>query len=91
MFCSQRNVVEVPHLRRELVADEYISIFSCMLVAEPNISNSSCSILAHLLADGALAWTSDMPVGILIHHMENAIACWDLNTRRNVRYRYLIS
>ena len=33
-----------------------------MLDAEPNISNSSCSILAHLLADSPhLIWTDEVP------------------------------
>ena len=60
-----------------------------MLDSELNISNSACGVLAHMVADGPEAWAdiNNPSRDYVVRCLDEAIDSWDVETRRNVRYR----
>lgn len=55
------------------------------------ISNSAAGVLAHLVADGPSCWIVDNPTRETVRNkLRDTVNGWDLESRRNVRYRYLM-
>ncbi len=55
-----------------------------------SISNSAAGVLAHLVAEGVEAWTVENPTRDAVRaRLREVINTWDLESRRNVRYRWL--
>ncbi len=53
------------------------------------ISNSAAGVLAHLVAEPLDNWTVDVPSHSDVREgLRETINGWDLNEKRNVRYRY---
>ncbi len=52
------------------------------------ISNSAAGVLAHLVAEDAALWTVQSPTRDAVRmRLRETVNTWDLETRRNVRYR----
>ena len=53
------------------------------------ISNSAAGVLAHLVADDPESWTVEKPSRETVkNRLRDTVNNWDLESRRNVRYRY---
>ena len=53
------------------------------------ISNSAAGVLAHLAADDPESWTIEKPSRETVkNRLRDTVNNWDLESRRNVRYRY---
>ncbi len=54
------------------------------------ISNSAAGVLAHLVAEPSQNWTVDVPSHSDVREdLRETINSWDINEKRNVRYRYV--
>lgn len=90
------NVSECAHLRYRLMNDEYINRFIQLLDSQSDgieVSYNSAGILAHIASDGEEAWNKYLgPSGCdrdnMLQRMDRAIARWEINSKRNINYRY---
>ncbi|KAL8608126.1 hypothetical protein ACOMHN_016581 [Nucella lapillus] len=85
------NIAEVDSLRKNLMVDEYVEIFSDLLQSESDgieVSYNACGVLSHLCFDGPHAWTLQRPSRLTVmNRMQAAIARWPLKSKRNINYR----
>ena len=55
------NIAEVPHLRQELMNDDFLGTLKCLLHSQQiDVSYFAAGIFAHLASEGPGAWTSDV-------------------------------
>ena len=73
----------------------YNFIFSDLLDSTSDgieVSYNACGVLAHMVSDGASAWTIETPSREhVLKRMVSAISTWKLNTKRNINYRSVCS
>ena len=66
-----------------------IPIFSEFMDENLTISNSAAGVLAHLAADDPESWTTENPSRETVKsRLRDTVNNWELESRRNVRYRY---
>ena len=54
------------------------------------VSYNACGVLAHMVSDGDRAWTIHKPRRQdVCHRMVQAISRWNLQTKRNINYRWV--
>ena len=92
------NVSECAHLRYRLMKEDYILRFIGLLDSQSDgieVSYNSAGILAHIASDGAEVWNRNLNQKCdrddMLRHMEQAITRWDINSKRNINYRYLLT
>ena len=85
------NVAEVPYLRPKLMTTPFVTEFAKLLGSRLDgieVSYNAAGVLAHMVSDGAEAWTITEPSREeVVNKMVNAIESWDLKSRRNINYR----
>ena len=68
-----------------------LSTFSDLLSSTSDgieVSYNACGVLAHVMADGPEVWTVSDPLrSTVMENMEQAIARWDIMSKRNINYR----
>lgn len=53
------------------------------------VSYNACGVLSHIMFDGPEVWTMEEPLRTsVMKKMWDAIQSWDVNSRRNINYRY---
>ena len=68
---------------------EHFQFFSEFTDENLTISNSAAGVLAHLAADDPESWTIEKPSRETVKsRLRDTVNNWDLESRRNVRYRY---
>ncbi len=69
-----------------------MSVFSDLLDSNSDgieVSYNACGVLAHMVSDGDQAWNITKPRRHEVcHRMVQAISRWNLQTKRNINYRY---
>lgn len=91
------NVSECAYLRYRLMKQDYISRFVALLDSQSDgieVSYNSAGILAHIASDGADIWSRHLdnvkcPREEMLERMERAISRWEVNSKRNINYRYV--
>ncbi|XP_033224674.1 protein zer-1 homolog [Belonocnema kinseyi] len=85
------NVAEWASLRSDLMQEQYVSIFACLLRSDSDgieVSYNAAGILAHMASDGVEAWTVEKPSRTeVLDLMVEAIDRWNINSERNINYR----
>nr|XP_048287899.1 protein zer-1 homolog isoform X1 [Myodes glareolus]XP_048287901.1 protein zer-1 homolog isoform X1 [Myodes glareolus]XP_048287902.1 protein zer-1 homolog isoform X1 [Myodes glareolus]XP_048287903.1 protein zer-1 homolog isoform X1 [Myodes glareolus] len=86
------NVAEVKELRPQLMTSQFISVFSNLLESKADgieVSYNACGVLSHIMFDGPEAWGVCEPQRAEVEErMWAAIQSWDINSRRNINYRF---
>src|SRR5699024_11041428 len=86
-------------LRYRLMKQDYISRFVALLDSHSDgieVSYNSAGILAHIASDGPEIWNRHLdnvkcPREEMLERMERAISRWEINSKRNINYRYVAS
>lgn len=90
------NVSECAHLRYRLMKQDYISRFIILLASQSDgieVSYNSAGILAHIASDGPEIWNRHLEKEKcsredMLMKMKTAISRWEINSKRNINYRY---
>lgn len=89
------NVSECAHLRYRLMKPDYITRFVQLLESSSDgieVSYNSAGILAHIASDGAEIWNRHLDEKCsredMLAKMDEAITRWQVNSKRNINYRY---
>lgn len=85
------NVAEVFELRRLLMKEQLMDIFTQLLDSRLDgieVSYNACGVLANLLSDGQEAWLlEERHRTSVVQKMQKAIKLWPVHSERNINYR----
>lgn len=86
------NVAEVHGLRPQLMTTEFIEVFYSLLDSTQDnieVSYNAAGVLAHILSDGEEVWSIEQPKrDVVIVNMMKNIRRWDIDSSRNINYRF---